>query len=135
MKYGHLTVILIALPLIAIAFMPIVAAEITPGNATYNVTMLGGKVKGKVILTIYTTDKFDGTTAHDIQLTVYDEHYNIITVTPADIAYSPDSITIYLQLGKEVPPHVTASHAVGFVGTTGETFYASGPGWGWANIH
>jgi hypothetical protein len=132
MKHGYLT-ILIALSLAAIAFMPIVAADITPQNADYNVNMLGGKERNQVILTIYTDGKFDGNDADNIELIYYDVRNRETTITPNNIEKTTDTITIYLLMGREVFPAVSASHAVGFV--DGETFYAAGPGWGWGNIH
>lgn len=129
MKYRHLILMLTALSLIAVAFMPAVAAE------NYSLVMLGGKEKGQVILTIYTDGNFDGRDAHDITLTYTDIRYNSITITPVTVAYAEGSITLYLQIGREVFPQVTSSHADGFVGVLGDTFTASGPGWGWASIH
>lgn len=110
--------------------MPTVAA------ATYNLVMLGGQNKNLVILTIDTTGKFDATAAHDIELNVYNLNNKLqtISLTPDQYVTSTNSITITLQVGKEIPPQVSASNAVGDVGTD-ETFYADGPSWGWANIH
>jgi len=141
MKYKHIVTGLIALSLVAVAFVATVSATeiFYPPNTIFE------KTKGKYFTwTIITTGDplsgFPGFSGLDLKeetvwLHFYDTKGNPfeIQVGASNIDTTADTIVIHLT-ANDVPNHGGAYHIVGDL-TTGDSFYASGPGWGWANIH
>lgn len=90
-----------------------------------------------VTLTIDTTSgngPFDGRTVdiNSIVVTVFDKKLNPTIVDPNTytVALAENEIVI-TGSGKDFPKKASASNVVGNVGTLGDTFFASGPGWGY----
>lgn len=140
MKNKHIGVVLIALSLMAVTFVSTVAA-----TTTYYVTMEVTRNKKENIfyLTIDTTSDgtagpFDGTLVDpaSIVVTYYDKKNEewIIDPNSYTVVLEEDLITINFivdNIKKDLPKKALASNVVGNVGTAGDTFFATGPGWGW----
>jgi len=145
MKNRHITVVLIALSLIAITFVSTAAA------ATYYATMSGWKNGKNFTFTIDTTSAktIEGNVISNfgndvdpntIVITIYDTKGNLlppVTPDPSSISLSADQIVIQLVKQDGLPSHASAINAVGTLTGqyTGNTFFASGPGWAWGGIH
>jgi hypothetical protein len=138
MKSKHITVVLIALSLIAVTFVSTAVAA-----TQYDVFMSANK-KGKAFtFTILTTTDgidgpFDGRNVDysTIVITIVDSKGRTIVIQNLDsscVVLEETLITINL-VWQDVPTHATSMVAVGNVGTDGSTFSASGPGWGWGGV-
>jgi hypothetical protein len=140
MKLKHISA-LIVLVLIAFTSVSTVIAQL---NDDYYPSCTVGKKAQEFIFTIDTTSDtnngpFDGTTVDEstIVITVFEKKgKNVlpeITLASDSIELQQDNITITCPW-KEVPRHCDSYNIVGTL-DTGETFYATGPAWGWGGFH
>ncbi len=147
MKYKNILKGLIALSLIAGTFIATVAA------AQYVAYMSGLKAGKNLTLTIDTStaSTADGSSTitnfglsvdiTTIVITAYDNKGIPTTFEPdwTRIAVNPDGTSIVIQLAKQdgLPSQCPTINAQGELtgDYAGNSFKATGPGWGWANIH
>ena len=146
MKYKHIAVGLIALSLIAGTFIATATA------AQYNAYMSGLKAGKNFTLTIDTSTA--GTAGGEritnfglavdtssIIITVYNNKGDPTIVDPSwtRISVNPDGTSIVITLVKQdgLPSQAPTINAQAnlLAPYAGNTLFASGPGYGWANIH
>jgi hypothetical protein len=139
MKLKHISA-LIVLVLIAFTSVSTVIAQIGDYNPP-SIVNKKGKVFTFTILTSEGDPAFDGgdVPKSSIVITIYEKKGKTITeiimtdLDPNIIDLQQDTITITM-LWQEVPKHCDSYHITGTVGAV-ETFYATGPAWGWGGFH
>lgn len=136
MKYKHIAVVLIALSLIAVTFVTTATAA-----TVYYPTMIAEKKGKDITFTILTnTDTVNGDfSAYDvdpssISVSIYDQKGNPLPeITPDQTKvefFNTYTIKVHLVKQDGIPAHITSATITGDI-VTGDTFSATGPGWGW----
>lgn len=134
MKYRHIATVLIALSLIVVTFVGTVAAAVID----LPVPPVFEKTKGKYFTwTISTTSYFSGLDVikATVKLTYWDNKNVMSEFYPptSNIVLTASTIVISLTT-QDVPNHASAYNIQGDL-LNGDSFLATGPGWGWGNIH
>ena len=151
MKHKHIIIGILAVSLMAITFVSTATAA---GALWYAANLTGARSGKTMVLTIDTTSA--GTVPPTTPLTSFAGYVDITTirvtyynnkgvgteVNPDDsvISVSSDGNSIVITLDRAaygLPTHASAANVQGSLTGlyVGDTFLASGPGWGWANIH
>jgi len=142
MKYKHLIVCLLALSLLAIAFVSTVAAAEL--SSYTNVTKNGKYLTFSIWTTGYKPpDYFFGTDVDpsSLELHITDTKGNPEIVFPVDLSIvdlSTDYVTFTMARQDLPVGHATSFYITGSIvsgPSAGSTFTAAGPGWGWGNVH
>lgn len=134
MKRMHALMGLVALSMVALAFVATVAAT------EFGPTIINSTQNGKMKY-IWHFDTYDTTNGPFSGLNVipgsivakcWDSKGIVYAVTPYDIVFAANYVELYFK-NQDLPKSAIGNSVAGSL-TTGDTFFASGPGWTWSNV-
>jgi len=136
MKTMPVLLVLLAVSMVAFAFVSTVAAT------DFSLAMVNSTQNGKIRYIWYfeTYDQAQGLGFSGLDIIpgsivakCWDSNGVIYTVTPYDIVFAETSVELSFK-NQDLPKSAIGNSVAGSL-TTGDTFFASGPGWVWSNVH
>lgn len=140
MKCKRIAIALIAALVISIAFLSTTSAAV--GDCYLGIVRKDHVLNFSIWTTAYHASSFAGTDVNPASIVLHitdaKGHTMTVPVDPSIVSISQSADYVTFSISRAGLPAHAACFATGTIAKgpyTGATFTASGPGWGWGNIH